>query len=50
MNSSYLSHHPLPSISKENYYQLYKKNSTFAAVRFILECCEKLECKYLLNS
>jgi len=26
-----------------NYIQLYQKNSTFAAIAFILECCNKLE-------
>lgn len=32
----------LPPAVKINYYQLYQKNSSFAAVKFISECCVKL--------
>ncbi|KAG5680760.1 hypothetical protein PVAND_010247 [Polypedilum vanderplanki] len=30
---------------KINYYKLYERNPTYAAIRFILECCQKLELK-----
>lgn len=33
----------LPTSTRMNYFQLYLKNSNFAAVKFILENCIKLE-------
>ncbi|XP_070490771.1 cyclin-Q [Chironomus tepperi] len=32
-------------INKTNYYRLLEKNSAFGSVKFILECCQKLELK-----
>lgn len=32
-------------IHKTNYYKLAEKNATYASIKFILECCHKLECK-----
>lgn len=43
-NSQFIAHQ-LPSTIKLTYNQLYQKNSNFAAVKFISECCTKLDGK-----
>jgi len=47
-NFSTLAAPALPIIHKVNYFKLQEKNPSFAAIRFILECCEKLEGEHFL--
>ena len=39
---------PPPPLLKKNYFQLYQKNSNFTSIKFIQECCIKLEGEFLL--
>ena len=39
----------VPPDIKPNYRQLYQKDNNYAAVKFISECCTKLEGKKIYN-
>lgn len=45
-NNQYAPQQPTSS-GRTNYFQLYQKNSNFAVIKFILECCNKLEGKFV---
>lgn len=44
MNLNFFVPNP-PQITRTNYYKLCEKNPVYTSIKFMLECCHKLECK-----